>query len=91
MRLCDSHDNGFYEKYANGLCIGTFAIIPTRRQVTGSKHLCLDYVILCLPYYLNFMWYTVSTDSCYQKVITATVITGIYELLFRGSEWLLTL
>lgn len=56
-------------------------LTPTRRQVTGSKHLCLDYVIPCLPYYLSFMWYTVPTNSCYQKVITATVITGFCNFI----------
>ena len=64
--------------------------IPTRRHVTGSKHLCLDDVILCVPYYLSFMWYTVPTDSCYQKVITIRLSPKFFGILFWDVGWLLT-
>ena len=52
MRLCFSHDNGFHTKHANGLCIGTYAIIPTRRIISVSKLFCLENIICG-----GFIWY----------------------------------
>ena len=67
-----------------------YQIIPTRRQVMGSKHFCLADVILCLPYYFSSLWYTVPIDSCYQKVITTRLSPKLFEILVRGAEWLIS-
>ena len=42
-----------------------------------------------MPYYFSCLWYTVSTNSCYQKGITNSVTTSKQWFLFLGASRLL--